>query len=115
MDAGLDYRADARSEGDRKVDFEDGPRVWRSLPLFVVLQRVLVSTRCGRLGNAIRNRKFPPVWGALYRAIGAIDTAVTLPGFEYFEAALALIEPLAGVSRHNFQLLWPQVGHVISD
>ena len=43
-------------------------------------------------------------WRARDGRIGAIDAAVASLGFEHRAAALAVVEPLAGVSGHRFIL-----------
>ncbi len=40
-------------------------------------------------------------WWALYRAIGAEHTTVTLLGLENGSTALAVIEPLTSISGHG--------------
>ena len=44
-------------------------------------------------------------WRALYRAIGAIYTAVPRLRFQYLVTCVTLIEPLASIRWHDLQLL----------
>ncbi|SOZ17488.1 hypothetical protein CBM2598_U10094 [Cupriavidus taiwanensis] len=52
---------------------------------------------------------------ALVGPVGAEHTAVALPGSKHRSAALALVEPLAGVGGIVSIWLWSQLGQVMVD